>query len=69
MFLGKREPAQIPEPNRAAYIETARWAANLNQIARALNEGSVVELDEVRAVLSAFRRALIGMKDGASGDS
>ena len=24
LFLGKKEPAQIPEPNRKAYAETAR---------------------------------------------
>lgn len=61
LFLGKREPRQIPEVNRERYIETARWAANLNQIARAVNETGSVDIKELQGTLRAFRLALIGM--------
>jgi hypothetical protein len=63
VFLGKKEPKQIPEVNRDKYIETARWAANLNQIAKQLNTAGVVEIEELRRILSEFRRSLIGLKD------
>lgn len=63
VFLGKKEPKQIPEVNRDKYIETARWAANLNQIAKQLNTAGVIEIEELRRILSEFRRSLIGLKD------
>lgn len=63
VFLGKREPKQIPEVNRDKYIETARWAANLNQIAKQLNTADVIEIEELRRILTEFRRSLIGLKD------
>lgn len=63
IFLGKREPAQIPEVNRKVYIETSRWASNLNQIARQLNTTESVDVEEVRRILAGFRRSLIGLKD------
>lgn len=62
LFLGKKEPRQIPEVNRERYIETARWAANLNQIAKKLNIADVIEIEELRRILSEFRRSLIGLK-------
>lgn len=61
LFLGKKEPRQIPSPNRAAYAETARWASALNQIARQMNRGEVVDIQEVRMTLAEFRRALLGL--------
>jgi len=64
LFLGKREPAQIPEPNRKAYAETARWASALNQIARRMNEGEEVDIQEIRATLARFRRGLLGLVNG-----
>jgi len=63
MFLGKREPRQIPEVNQQKYIETSRWASNLNQLAHALNGADEVEVNEVRRILAGFRQALIGLKD------
>ena len=63
VFLGKREPKQIPEVNRDKYIETARWAANLNQIAKQLNTADVIEIEELRRTLNEFRKSLIGLKD------
>jgi len=64
LFLGKREPAQIPEPNRKAYAETARWASVLNQIARRMNEGEDVDIESTRATLAGFRRSLLGLVKG-----
>ncbi|MPM17055.1 hypothetical protein SDC9_63439 [bioreactor metagenome] len=59
VLLGKPIPV-IPEPNRRAYSETARWAAALSQIARDTNLGRIPELAEVRKVLKEFRFALLG---------
>ncbi len=58
-LLGKPIPV-IPEPNRNAYAETARWAAALTQIARDANLGRIRELDDVRETLKKFRFALLG---------
>lgn len=52
-------PPVIPELNREAWIELARSAANLNQVAFRLNSGEMPELDQVRAELIAFRAALL----------
>ena len=68
VFLGKKEPAQIPEINRRAYIETARWAANLNQLARQLNSAGFVQAEEVIQTLAEFRRSLLGLAGGAGDD-
>ena len=67
LYLGKREPRQIPEANRGQYAETARWAANLNQIARSVNAGELVDLTEAQRILSAFRLSLLGLT-GEDGD-
>lgn len=56
-----RPPKQVPEVNRKAYAETARWASALNQIARKLNMGEDVDITEVRRVLNAFRQKLLGI--------
>lgn len=62
-ILGK--PVAVPpEPNREKYAETARWAANLAQIAHRLNRGEASEIDDIRRELSAFRRSLLEMKGG-----
>ena len=55
-------PVVIPAINREAYAELGRAAANLNQIAKRINGGDLVELDQVRAELADFRLALIGAK-------
>lgn len=62
-FLGKREPVQIPEVNQKVYIETSRWASNLNQIAKQLNTADVIDIEELRRILASFRQSLIGLKD------
>ena len=49
-----------PEANREAWRESARWAANLSQIAHRLNMGEIVEIEDIRAELSRFRRSLLG---------
>lgn len=68
LFLGKREPKQIPEVNREQYIETARWAANLNQLARALNSAEVPDIREIQRTLAGFRQSLLGLT-GEENDS
>ena len=72
LFLRKKEPQQIPEANKEQYMETARWASNLNQIARAANiGGAITDLQELRQLLAGFRRCLIGLtgEEGAEDDS
>lgn len=64
LFLGKKEPAQIPQPNREAYSETARWASVLNQIAKRINQDEPVDIQELRATLAGFRRGLLGLVQG-----
>ena len=61
-------PAAVPSINRKAYLETARWAANLNQIARFLNAYEEDEIPaegvrEIYAYLKKFRMKLIGLDD------
>jgi hypothetical protein len=57
-----RLPPMIPELNRSAWFELSKAAANLNQIARTLNQGDSVEAGEIRAALDEFRCSLIGME-------
>lgn len=60
-------PAAVPSINRKAYLETARWAANLNQIARALHSfGAEIQArgtEEIYSYLKKFRMKLIGLDD------
>ena len=60
-MIFSRMPAIVPKPNKEAYSETARWASALNQIARRLNMGEDVEMQEVMVLLNNFRRALLGI--------
>jgi Bacterial mobilisation protein (MobC) len=56
-------PSVVPEVNQQKWLELARAAANLNQIARALhlfNGISTEEVDQVRKALTEFRAALLG---------
>lgn len=53
-------PPTVPALNAQAWTELARAAANLNQIARALNAGEKVERGGIRDQLNQFRAALIG---------
>ena len=59
-ILGKPVPV-IPEPNRTAYQETARWASALSQVARSLNMSADVDMEETRALLKKFRFSLLGV--------
>ncbi|MDY9921784.1 MAG: plasmid mobilization relaxosome protein MobC [Synergistota bacterium] len=69
LFLGRPDPKQIPEINRKAYIELARAASNLNQIARALNRGDRVILEELIHELQEFRRAMLKGREEEDHDS
>ena len=61
-ILGK--PIAVPpEVNREKYAETARWAANLAQIAHHLNRGEASEIDDIRRELFRFRRSLLGIRE------
>ena len=70
--LTRRLPSPpVPAINREQYAELARLAANLNQLARAVNEGRAVTVnDDLMACLTTevkrLRLALLGM--GGSDD-
>ena len=57
-------PSPVPEANREAYGELTRLAVNINQIARAANEGRAVVsstiLLGVRKEIIRLQRALLG---------
>lgn len=56
-----RLPPSIPAVNRQAWVELARTAANLKQLAHRLNAGETPALSEVRAAVDELRRRLIGV--------
>lgn len=68
--LSRRLPAPpVPAINREEYADLARLSANLNQLARAGNEGRNVVISDslvesLRAEVNQLRLALIGMKGG-----
>jgi hypothetical protein len=53
-------PSPIPELNASAWTELSKSASNLNQIARRMNVGESLEIEEIRAELERFRAALLG---------
>lgn len=53
-------PPTIPAINSQAWAELARAAANLNQLAKAMNAGDKIEKGGLRDTLGKFRAALIG---------
>lgn len=60
--------SRIPSVNRVAWADLARTAGNLNQLARAVNEGRLpgdadlsATLTELRAQLDRVRAELIGI--------
>ena len=72
MFLGKKEPRQIPGVNQKAYFETARWASDLSQIVKKLNSADVIEIEKIqnlRQTLNEFRKSIIGLEDDRKGDT
>lgn len=60
----KLPPTPVPEANREAYGELTRLAANINQLARAANEGRAVVspslLLGVRKEIILLQQALLG---------
>jgi hypothetical protein len=61
-----RLPTVVPEPNKQKWLELAKAANNLNQVARRLNE--LMNIDEaqfvlVRKILNEFRSSLLGVRD------
>lgn len=60
-MLLSRMSGVVPKVNQEIYSETARWASALNQIARRLNMGEDVEMQEVVSLLKNFRQALLGI--------
>ena len=68
--LARRLPVPpVPAINREEYADLARLSANLNQLARAGNEGRNVVISDslvesLRAEVNQLRLALIGMKGG-----
>jgi hypothetical protein len=56
-----RLPPSIPALNVKSYRELNRLAANINQIARAVNCGKQVDLLEIRQLLGDLRHRLIGI--------
>lgn len=59
--LGKL-PKVVPGVNKKTWLELGAVGNNLNQIARLLNEGDRVIIDEIVSVLSDLRDPLIGIK-------
>lgn len=62
LVFGRAVPV-IPEINRDVWRATAGAANNLNQMARKLNIGIDVDIEELRETVSAFRLAIIGLGD------
>jgi hypothetical protein len=58
-------PAGVPKINQKAYLETARWAANLNQISHFFHmHGDEIPArgtEEIYSYLKKFRGQLIGL--------
>lgn len=61
-WLGKTLPRAIPPLNVEAWRALARAASNLNQIASTLNAGEQLDIVEIRAALTVFRRSLLGAR-------
>ena len=62
-----RLPPTIPSVNRDAWVELSRLASNVNQLARAANEGRAdlpdVDLVELYRMVGDLRLSLIGAGD------
>lgn len=69
-----KPPRVVPEVNRAAWVDLARSASNLNQLTHALNGGSLPSSGDLSSViadlrhdLDALRLAMIGGRDEGEG--
>lgn len=60
VVLGQNPPELAPQPNRKKYIELARTAAALSQLARRANFGDV-DIGAIQEQLKLFRFQLLGM--------
>lgn len=52
-------PPVVPELNQKAWLELSKAAANINQIAKALNQGKPVGMGEIIDQLAKFRCMLL----------
>lgn len=59
----------IPAINRDAYLELTRIGTNLNQIAKRLNAGELLDLDDLRGQLDALRLTLTTVSVELEGES
>jgi hypothetical protein len=69
-----KPPRIVPEVNRAAWVDLARSASNLNQLTHAINSGSISSsgelssvIDDLRHDLDALRLLMIGGRDESQG--
>jgi hypothetical protein len=68
VIIGGANTYEVPEINRMVYVESARWAAALTQLAKEKNLGKAIDEAELREVLKGFRLALLGA-DGEKNES
>ena len=62
LVFGRAVPV-IPAVNRDVWQKTAGAANNLNQMARKINLGVDVDVEELRETIRAYRLAIIGLGD------
>lgn len=62
-----RLPPSLPAVNLAAYQELNRVAANINQIAKAGNAGTLVDVVEIRQMIDDLRLLLLGIRGSLDG--
>jgi hypothetical protein len=68
VIIGGANTYEVPEINRMVYVESARWAAALTQLAKEKNLGKAIDETELREALKGFRLALLGA-DGEKNES
>lgn len=57
-----KPPRVVPELNRAAWVDLARSASNLNQITHAMNSGSLPSSGDLASVLADLRHDLDALR-------
>jgi hypothetical protein len=62
-FGGDIGPKNVPEFNVKVWTELSRAASNLNQIAKRLNRGDMLEIEEIKHALKEFRFRLMGAQN------
>lgn len=55
-------PVLIPALNRDAWKELSHAAANLNQLAKRVNQNEALEAKAIASVLAEFRNSLLGVQ-------